>query len=392
MNNQKSLHEPLFHITKRAALPWWKAWLIRAAAIFAAFILSSIIIVIVVGENPFRIFGSLIEGNFGTSYKFWMMLENVALLLCVALAVTPAFKMKFWNIGAEGQVLIGSLAATACIMYLGSSVSDTLLMFIMLAAGISAGIIWAVIPALFKAFFNTNETLFTLMMNYIAVNLVAFFINLWLNGKQTSLGILSKGQFPVLGGNSSLLTVLVVGVVTALMFVYLKYTKHGYEISVVGDSLNTAKYSGMNVKKIIIRTLILSGAVCGLVGVLLVGSVEHTLTTVLPKGRGFTSIIVSWLAKFNPLYMILTSFLVVFFQRGANQLASDFSTSGVTADFGDIIVGIIFFFIIGCEFFIRYMVIFRKKRKDTANAVPDFIESEPPETEKSEENLSKEGK
>ena len=372
MTEQKSLHEPLFHISKRAALPWWKAWLIRAAAVLAALVISSIIIVIVVGENPFKIFASLIDGNFGTSYKFWTMLENVALLLCVALAVTPAFKMKFWNIGAEGQVLIGALAATACIMYLGDSVSEGMLIVFMIAAALIAGIIWAVIPALFKAFFNTNETLFTLMMNYIAMNLVVLFINIWVTSGSGVLGVLSKGHFPVIAGNKSLLTVLVVAIVTALMFVYLKYTKHGYEISVVGDSLNTAKYSGMNVKKIIIRTLALSGAVCGLVGVLLVGSVHHTLNSSLADGRGFTAIIVSWLAKFNPLYMILTAFLVVFFQRGANQLASDFYASRVTEDFGDIIVGIIFFFIIGCEFFIRYIVKFRKKHKETAS-FSDFL-------------------
>ena len=132
MTEQKSLHEPLFHISKRAALPWWKAWLIRAAAVLAALVISSIIIVIVVGENPFKIFASLIDGNFGTSYKIWTMLENVALLLCVALAVTPAFKMKFWNIGAEGQILIGALAATACIMYLGDSVSEVMLIVFMI--------------------------------------------------------------------------------------------------------------------------------------------------------------------------------------------------------------------------------------------------------------------
>ena len=376
MNNQKSLHEPLFHITKRAALPWWKTWLIRAAAVFAALVLSSIIIVIVVGENPFKIFASLIDGNFGTSYKFWTMMENIALLLCVALAVTPAFKMKFWNIGAEGQILVGALAATACIMYLGNSVSDALLAVFMIVAAIAAGIIWAVIPAVFKAFFNTNETLFTLMMNYIAMNLVILFINIWVTGGSGVLGVLDKGHFPVIAENRSLLTVFVVGIITALMFVYLKFTKHGYEISVVGDSLNTAKYSGMNVKKIVIRTLMLSGAVCGVVGVLLVGSVHHTLNSSLADGRGFTAIIVSWLAKFNPLYMILTSFLVVFFQRGANQLASDFYASRVTEDFGDIIVGIIFFFIIGCEFFIRYIVIFRKKHKETDAAPTDFISGE----------------
>ena len=148
----------------------------------------------------------------------------------------------------------------------------------------------------------------------------------------------------------------------------MKYLRFGFfkKFKLLGDFF----------KKIVIRTLALSGAICGIVGVLLVGSIHHTLNSGLVNGRGFTAIIVSWLAKFNPLYMILTSFLVVFFQRGANQLASDFYASRVTEDFGDIIVGIIFFFIIGCEFFIRYVVKFRKKHKEAENIVADFVTGE----------------
>lgn len=371
----KRIHEPLFHISKKDPLPWWKTYLIRIAAVFAALILSSIIIVLVVGQNPLKIYASLIDGNFGSGYKFWKMLENTVLLLLVALAVTPAFKMKFWNIGAEGQVLVGALAATACIYYLGDSVSNGVLILLMTVSAIAAGMLWAVIPAIFKAKWNTNETLFTLMMNYIATNLVLLFINIWVTSGSGVLGVLNAGHFPVLGsfeGSESLLTVLIVFVITVVMFIYLKYTKHGYEISVVGDSVKTAEYSGMNVKKIIIRTLLFSGAICGIVGLLLVGAINHTLNASLAGGRGFTAIIVSWLAKFNPLYMVLTSLLVVFFQRGANQLASDFYAARVTEDFGEIIVGIIFFFIIGCEFFIRYTVKLRKKQKDVLPET-DFI-------------------
>lgn len=372
MTEQKKTREPLFHLVKRINVPTWQSWAIRGGTIVGGFLLIGILIYAFLGIFPSDAYKYMFEGAFGSRYRVMVLLRDLAILLLFALAVTPAFKMKFWNIGAEGQVLIGALAATACIMYLGDSVSEGMLIVFMIAAALIAGIIWAVIPALFKAFFNTNETLFTLMMNYIAMNLVVLFINIWVTSGSGVLGVLSKGHFPVIAGNKSLLTVLVVAIVTALMFVYLKYTKHGYEISVVGDSLNTAKYSGMNVKKIIIRTLALSGAVCGLVGVLLVGSVHHTLNSSLADGRGFTAIIVSWLAKFNPLYMILTAFLVVFFQRGANQLASDFYASRVTEDFGDIIVGIIFFFIIGCEFFIRYIVKFRKKHKETAS-FSDFL-------------------
>ena len=143
------------------------------------------------------------------------------------------------------------------------------------------------------------------------------------------------------------------------MFIYLKYTKHGYEISVVGDSVKTAEYSGMNVRKIIIRTLLLSGAICGIVGLLLVGAINHTLNSSLAGGRGFTAIIVSWLAKFNPLIMIVSAFGISFVTQGMKRVQSQF---GITSDaVSDIMIGIIFFFIIGCEFFISYKINFNFK-------------------------------
>jgi simple sugar transport system permease protein len=142
------------------------------------------------------------------------------------------------------------------------------------------------------------------------------------------------------------------------MFIYLKYSKHGYEISVVGESQKTACYIGVNVKKVIIRTLIVSGAICGLAGFLIVSALDHSVTTASAGGQGFTAIMVSWLAKFNPFIMIATSFLLVFLQQGADQVASNF---GISNAFPSVITGIILFFVIGCEFFINYRLIFRAK-------------------------------
>ena len=366
MAKEKTVREPLFHISKRDSIVWWKSWLIRIGAVFCALLLSSILIIALTGKNPVKIFSSIISGSFSTQTKMWLLLRELSVLLAISIAVTPAFKMKFWNIGAEGQVLVGCLASGSCIMYIGTAVPNWMLLIFMTIASILAGVIWAVIPAIFKAKFNTNETLFTLMMNYIATFLTLFFIDLWVPSGSGTLGILKDGQFPSLFGNEYLLPIVVVLMITGLMFVYLKYSKHGYEISVVGESINTARYAGMNVGKIIIRTLILSGAICGITGLLLVGAINHTVTDSLVGGQGFTAILVSWLAKFNPFYMILTALLVVFFKRGANQLATDFSGS-ITSDFGEIIVGIIFFFIIGCEFFLNYVVKFRGKELSWKN-------------------------
>ncbi len=361
----KSVKEPLFHIAKRSAMPWWKSWLIRAAAVVLALIVSAIVTVFLTKENPFSVYFYMIDGAIGTERRIWSLLQNIAMLLCVALAVTPAFKMRFWNIGAEGQVLVGGLASAACMILLGGKVPNAVLLLIIVVSSVLAGVLWAAIPAFFKANWNTNETLFTLMMNYIAIQLVSFFVYKWSVPKGSGqIGVINSeteaGWLPAIGNYNYLLNVLIVLAITVAVYIYLKYSKHGYELTVVGESENTARYIGVNVKKVIIRTMALSGAICGIVGMLLVSGTDHTITRDTAGGRGFTAIMVSWLAKFNPIYMIFTSFLIVFLQKGATEISTQFELND---SFSEIITGIIIFFIIGCEFFINYSVKFRKKEE-----------------------------
>lgn len=366
MKNENKTKQPLFHISKRDAVSPLKAWGIRIAAIVLALILSGIVTMVMTKLNPIDVYAGMIDGVFGTVRKFWSTLQSLAMLLLVALAVTPAFKMKFWNIGAEGQVLAGGLATAACMIYFGDSLPTPVLLIVMIIVSALAGAVWGLIPAFFKAKFNTNETLFTLMMNYVAIQLVAYFIYLWEVPKGSGkVGIINfstqAGWLPTLGNQKYLLNVIVVLVITVLMYIYLKYSKHGYEISVVGESVNTARYIGINVKKVIIRTMMISGAVCGIAGLLLVSGTDHTISTETAGGRGFTAILVSWLAKFNPIVMILTSFIIVFFDRGASQIATTFR---LNESFSDILIGIVLFFIIGSEFFINYKLVFRHSQKE----------------------------
>lgn len=366
MHNQKGM--PLFHITKRKVLPWYGAWLIRGAAILMALVVCAVVTTALTGENPIEIYKTIWKGAFGTQRKIWILGQNIAILLCVSLAVTPAFKMHFWNVGGEGQILIGGLATAACMILLGDKLPNWLLILTMVAASCLAGAIWGAIPAFFKAKWNTNETLFTLMMNYVATQLVAFFVILWEVPKGAGkIGIINQsteaGWLPVIGGYKYLLNILVVAAITILMHFYLSRSKHGYEIAVVGESERTARYIGIKVEKVIIRTMILSGAICGIAGLLLVGGTDHTITTTISDGRGFTAVMVSWLAKFNPLIMVFTSFLLVFLSRGASEISTSF---GLNHSFGDILTGIILFFIIGSEFFISYKLSIRKSGKKEA--------------------------
>ena len=358
--------QSLFHISKRDALPWYQALLIRGCAIVLTLIVCAIVTTLLTGENPISIYGTIFYGAFGTARKSWVTFQNLAVLLGISLAVTPAFKMRFWNIGAEGQVLIGCLATAACMICLEDKLPNGVLILVMIVAAIAAGSLWGFLPSFFKAKWNTNETLFTLMMNYIATQLAAFFIIIWEVPKGAGkIGIINQnseaGWLPVIGGKQYLLTILVVAVMTIVMYVYLTYSKHGYEIAVVGESQRTASYAGIKVERVIIRTMVLSGAVCGLMGLLLTAGTDHTLTTTIVGGRGFTAVMVSWLAKFNPIAMVFTSLLLVVLSRGASEISSVFS---LNQSFADILTGIILFFIIGSEFFLTYKVSLRKSRKE----------------------------
>lgn len=357
------IKEPLFHIVKRSTMIWWKAWTVRVLAVLAALVVCALITVVLTGENPIGVYVTMVDGAFGTKRRVWGLMQNVAMLLCISLAVTPAFKMRFWNIGAEGQVLVGGLATAACMILFGDRLHPAALFALMIVASIVGGAVWAVIPAYFRAKWNTNETLFTLMMNYIAIQLVSYFTYQWSVPKGSGqIGVINgaskAGWMPSLLGHPYLLNILIVVGLTIAMYVYLNYTKHGYEIEVVGESENTARYIGVNIKKVIIRTMIISGGLCGISGLLLVSGTDHTLTRDLAAGRGFTAIMVSWLAKFNPLYMVLTSFLIVFLQKGAVEISTIYS---LNASFSDILTGIIIFFIIGSEFFVNYSIKFREK-------------------------------
>ena len=360
--------QALFHIAKRDALSWYKSFAIRGCAIVLALIVCAVVTMLMTGENPVSIYATIFKGAFGSARKTWVTFQNLAVLLGISLAVTPAFKMRFWNIGAEGQVLIGCLATAACMICLGDKLPNAVLILVSLIAALAAGGLWGFLPAFFKAKWNTNETLFTLMMNYIATQLAAFFIIVWEVPKGAGkIGIINQnteaGWLPVVGGQKYLLVILVVAILTVFMYIYLNYSKHGYEIAVVGESQRTASYAGIKVERVIIRTMVLSGAVCGLMGLLLTAGTDHTLTTTIVGGRGFTAVMVSWMAKFNPIIMVFTSLLLVVLGRGASEISSTF---GLNQSFSDILTGIILFFIIGSEFFITYQVSLRKGGKKEA--------------------------
>ncbi len=350
-------------IRKRDSISKGKALGIRLLTVLCSLVACGLLIVAVTRLNPLQVYAGIVGGAVGNARRVWVTLRDVMALLVVSVALVPAYKMRFWNIGGEGQILMGGLATAALMIYAGGVLPNWALLLCIFAASALAGMVWGVIPAFFKARYNTNETLFTLMMNYVAMQLITFCIVFWEKPKgSNTVGIINSasgaGWFPSVFGMQYGLNILLVTMITVFVFLYLRYTKHGYELSVVGESPNTARYVGINVKKVVIRTMALSGALCGFAGSLVVSGASHTVSTSLAGGRGFTAIIVAWMSHFNPYAMAGVSALLVFMEKGAIQIASQF---GLNQNVSDILSGVILFFLIGSEFFINFQVVAAKK-------------------------------
>ena len=350
--------EPFFRMSKRESIGIRKTVLIYAAALALALVVCAGVIFLLVRMNPIDVYKAIFDGALGSKRRIWITVRDLLVLLCIAVGLAPAFKMRFWNIGAEGQVLVGGLISAALMINLGGKLPNAVLIILMLAAGAAGGMVWGLIPTFFKAKWKTNETLFTLMLNYVAMQIVTFCIVFWENPKgSNTVGIINQqtraGWLPETFGIDYFWNIIIVAVLTVFMFIYLKFSKRGYEVAVVGESERTARYAGISVKKVMLRTMALSGAICGIAGFILVSGSGHTISTSTAGGRGFTAIIVAWLARFNTLAMVLIAFGITFMEKGAIQIASQY---GLNENASDVLLGIILFFILGAEFFINYKI------------------------------------
>lgn len=370
--NSVDKKEPLIRLAPREHMPLGKNILIYLAAILIALVLGGLFIA-AVGVNPFSFYSTVITGSFKSPILFSNLIRTIIPLLITALGVSVAFKMRFWNIGAEGQFLMGALMATTVSLLLNGALPSVLNVLIVALAGGLGGAIYGMIVALLKVKFNTNETLLTLMFNYVALYLVQYLVNVDFY-RSSANGIPTYKMIPTaswlsefkIGGFSFDTSLIIALILVVALFLYLRYTKQGYEISVVGDSPNTAKYAGMNVNKIVVRTVFLSAFLVGLAGALqLTGSAaSHTLVLNFTSGVGWTAIIVAWLSKLNPFGILTTASLMGLLERGCSIALTEFGVSSASAD---IIQGIILFTVLALDILIRYRVVIRKKSPEKAN-------------------------
>ena len=344
----------LLKITKRSNLTKKQEYLIRALAIVLALFCTALIL-LAFGLNPIRVYYAIVEGSLGTQLRIKQTIIKAIPLTITSLGILVAFKMKFWNIGGEGQIAMGAMAASYVALNYGSLPKPVLLV-LMALAGIVMGGFWAFIPALFKRKFGTNETIFTLMMNYIAIKFVMYLqYGPWMdpnaNGFPRVAPFPDNAILPTFLGVHLGLLIAIVCVI--LIYFLMTYTKLGYEISVVGESYETARYAGMNIGKIMIVAMLISGGLCGLVGMIQASAVEKTLVAGISGGYGFTAIITAWLARLNaPVTAIVCVLFAMLLQGGAYiQLAMN-----VPSSVAGIVQGTILFFVLGSEFFLQYKI------------------------------------
>lgn len=352
---------PFLRIARRHATPRRQAWLIRAAGLLAALFTGSLLI-LALGHNPMAVYLDMVDSAFGSRIGFNETVRIAVPLLGSALAVGLAFKMKFWNIGTEGQILIGGIAATYFALFHYDTLPVPVLLTVMGLAGAVAGGLWGLIPAFFRAKWNTNETLFTLMLNYVAFGFILFLQAGPWRRAGTDFPIIpmfdQAARLPRLFGIH--VGWLLILLLTVLVYLYLNRSKQGYQLTVVGQSENTARYAGMNVGRIIMRTMLLSGAIAGFVGFIQVSGANFTLDETTAGGVGFTGITVAWLAHLNPLIMVLVAMFIAMLERGATRIQTTFMIPDAIAS---LLIGIILFFMLACEFFIHYRLVIRNRKK-----------------------------
>jgi len=341
-----------------------EAALIRTAAIILALTAASFLIIIL-GHNPFSVYTSMIDGAFGSSYRIIETLRKSIPLITASLGIALAFRLKFWNIGAEGQIMMGAFGATFFALYL-PELTPFILLPLMAAGGIICGGIWGAIPAYFRAKFRTNETIFTLMMNYVALKIITYLQY----GPWKDPAALGFPKIPNFSVNAVLpdLFGLHIGWIIAVMLVIamhlmINHTKRGYEINVVGESENTGRYAGMNVQRIIIVTIFISGGICGLCGMIEVSGVNRTLSVEITRGVGYTAIITSWLAALRAPVIAVVCILFAAMIQGGTFIQMSYQIPQSAAE---ILQGLILFFVLGSEFFIRYRISFFKESIGTA--------------------------
>lgn len=352
----------MIKLTRKQEAPFYKELLMQIAAIAAALAAAGVVMAIM-GHNPFKVYIQIVNGALGSAYRVRGMFNKVIPLTILSLGVAVAFKMKFWNIGAEGQMAMGAFGASYIALNYGHLAPGVLLPMMFVAGAICGGL-WALIPALLKTKLDTSETLVTLMLNYIALKWITYLqYGPWKDGAFPKIASFEPNAIlpSLFGIHIGWVIALVLAVI---IHVLLSRTKLGYEIAVIGESQTTARYSGINVMKVIVLTMLISGALCGVTGMIQCSAVEKTLNSNITGGLGFTAVITTWLGRLSAPGVVLTSFLFGLLLQGGSFLETSMR---ISASVAQMLQGLIIFFVLGSEFFLQYKVSVVREKKAAAD-------------------------
>jgi simple sugar transport system permease protein len=356
----------MIKIVKKSEVTGAKATVIRLIAVLGAIVCVSAV-VLFTGNNPFEVFWKLIEGSVMTQHRLVETLKKAIPLSILALGISFAFKMKFWNIGAEGQFYMGAFGAALVALNAGNMPSVLVLPVMVIAAMITGGL-WAMISAMLKVRLGTNETLVTLMLNYVAVKWISYLqYGPWKDPSYQGFAKIARfstnAQLPMVFGVH--IGWIIALVLAALVYFLMNHTKLGYEIEVLGENMNTARYAGIDTKKVLYIAVILSGALCGIAGMTQAAGVERTLTDQMSGGMGFTAVIVSWLAGLSAPVILIVSVLFSMLLKGGDYLHAQMQ---IPASVAEILQGIILFFVLASEFFIQYKFVLTRRKDRITDA------------------------
>ncbi len=371
----KKQREPFVHLMKRDRLSLWKKCSIYTSAILIALIIGGLL-VLANGANPISYYVNIFMGCFKKPIYFNGLIRLIIPLLITSLGISFAFKMKFWNVGGEGQFIAGAVfAVTIANLLKSSGLPSIVVLPLMFIAGAVGGGLIGLIPAVLKVKFGTNETLMTLMLNYIVLYVFMFLKKTYFFGQLGPQGMPNNRDYAILQENARIpqitigkvafdASLIVALVLCFVSYIYFKKTKHGYEISIVGDSAATAKYAGMNVPKIVVRTMFISAALVGVAGMLHVSGIatSYKLSEGITSGVGWTGVIVAWLSKLNPIGVLVTTVLMCILSKGSSAAESAFNISPAVSS---ILQGVILFSVLAADFFINYKLVLNFKSKSS---------------------------
>lgn len=341
-------------IEKRLTVPVWMPYLVPAASVLAALLVIAVLLA-AGGVDPWQAYGTILRGAFTSLDGLAGTTAKAIPLILGGLAVAIAFRALLWNIGAEGQIHIGIVAATGIALFALPQAPPLLLIPAMLLTGFLAGALWAMVPGLLKGLLKVNEIITSLMLNYVAFEIARYVINAAWKDPQgygfPGTAPFEAARFPRIPGSQVHLG-LVLGLLAALLlFVILRWTRWGYEIRVIGENIKAARYAGMDLVRNILLVMLLSGGLAGLAGVSELCGLANPRLTEVPIGYGYTAIIIAWLARLNPWAVVLVAFLFAGLLVGGERVRMAMHLPVATAY---VLQGIILFAVLGGELFARY--------------------------------------